>query len=190
MSNAVSIWGNVPTWISAIFSSASFTVAAAVYAKNRQDKIREQAAKVTVHAVENVGHVRNDSNLPIFQLSLLLKRGPEKDPPFIRGLWRIQLTHSRAMCSVRRLGPNEVLRVGMPPGMPEGSTIVAIEFADADGRHWMREDTGRLQRVVAPWKPPLNLGGQVVLQEAAPTYSPDIDGPSEPVPNQQAGNPK
>lgn len=186
MSNAVSVWGNVPTWISAIFSSASFTVAAAVYAKNRQDKIREQAAKVTLHAVEHVGHVRNDSDLPIFELSLLLKRGPERDPSFIHGLWKVRITHSRAMCSVRRLGPNEVLTVGMPPGMPEGSTIVAIEFADVDGRHWMREDTGRLYRKSAPWKPPLNASSQDLLKEEAPTHSPGFDGSSVPSPPEAA----
>ncbi|GLX41155.1 hypothetical protein Sros01_72280 [Streptomyces roseochromogenus] len=183
MSNAVTVWGNVPTWISAIFSSASFTVAAAVYAKNRKDKIREQAARVTLHVIEDVGYLRNDSDLPIFELVVLLKRGPEEDPAYLRGLWKMRITHSWASCSVRRLGPNEVLTVRMPSGAPEGSTIVAIGFADADGRHWNREETGRLRRMPSPWRPPLDASFWDSFEHQAPAHLVE----REPIPHETAG---
>ncbi|MET8221647.1 hypothetical protein [Streptomyces hirsutus] len=173
----------------AIFSSASFMIAATVYAGNRRDKIRKQASEVTVHVEpdDDVGFVRNDSDLPIFDMTLLVKRGPEANPDYVSALWKIKITHTWVDCATRSLGPDLGAAVRLPEGLPDGSTIVAIGFSDAAGRGWLRETGGRLTGGYRPIRPDLNLGGQSGFRGKAPVYPATADGATWVIPSPRSG---
>ncbi|WP_371604958.1 hypothetical protein OG345_41230 (plasmid) [Streptomyces sp. NBC_01220] len=179
------LWGSIPTWITAIFSSASFMIAASVYAANRKDKIREQASKVTVHVDPDdaVGYVRNDSGMPIFGMTLLVARGPEEDPEYLNYLRKVRVTHTWVICAIARLGPNAVAAVQLPEGspdapeeLPDGSKIVALMFNDATGRTWLRETNGTLRWGGMGLKPYLSMGGPGSFTGAAPVHPATNEG--------------
>ncbi|MFD6039715.1 hypothetical protein ACFWHF_35220 [Streptomyces griseoincarnatus] len=147
MTTGMSIWGSVPTWITALVGCATFLYTATLFKRTSQDRVRDQAAKVTVQAMGNVAYVRNDSDLPIFEIFLVIERGPEANPDYLHlQIESHRIVNSAAKCAIPLLVPHEEFTAGMPPGLPDGSRIVGIEFADAHGRFWLRDIVGRLKK--------------------------------------------
>ncbi|MGV9816343.1 hypothetical protein ACWDTQ_31070 [Streptomyces cellulosae] len=147
MTIEMSLWGNIPTWITALVGCAMFFYHATLFRQTSRDRVRDQAAKVTVQAIGDVAYVRNDSDLPIFEMYLVMERGPEDPPEYVAfSLPWCKVVNSRAKCAIDVLVPHEDFTAGMPPGLPDGSRIVALEFTDAHGRNWRRDILGRLEK--------------------------------------------
>ncbi|MEU9756061.1 hypothetical protein AB0D90_23465 [Streptomyces althioticus] len=139
-------WGPISAYFLLTVTAIGVILNYRTHAANRRDKIREQAAKVTVFAEEDIGRVTNDSDLPIFRMALLVKRGPEKNPDYVQHLWKTTVTHNWVQCPVRRLAAEEEITLGLPDKLPKDSEIVGLRFDDASGRTWTRGIDGRLRQ--------------------------------------------
>ncbi|MGW6911606.1 hypothetical protein [Streptomyces sp. NPDC054940] len=189
-------WGNVPAWVSAILTSSSFAVAARVYWENRQDKIREQAAKITAEFPKrdesdalNIRndrlYVRNHSDMPVFALRLVVHTYA-----YPGGAQMEYWTDLES--STDRVEPGEVVTLVRPIvrntlRQPE---LMGITFVDANGRQWTRMIDGFLMHrsghqpskynaLATDWNDPA-LNDVRVLSSAGM----DSGEPDKPVPDQ------
>ncbi|KOY53595.1 hypothetical protein [Streptomyces sp. XY332] len=189
-------WGNVPTWVSAIITSSSFAVAARVYWENRQDKIRGQAAKITVELpkrdesdVLNIRsdrlYVRNHSDMPVFDLHLVVHT--YRYPGGAQVEYWTDLESS-----TDRVDPGEIVTLVRPMvrrnalSLPK---VMGITFVDANGRRWTRMVDGFLMdraghqpskynALATAWNDP-------ALQDLKVLSAPGMDSgePDKPVPD-------
>ncbi|MFD8414009.1 hypothetical protein ACFV2Q_20000 [Streptomyces sp. NPDC059650] len=190
-------WGNVPAWASAIITSSSFAVAARVYWENRQDKIREQAAKITVEFPKrdesdalNIRndrlYVRNHSDMPVFALNLVVHTYA-----YPGGAQMEYWTDLES--STDRVDPGEIITLVRPIArnalrQPE---LMGITFVDANGRQWTRMIDGFLmnrsghQR--SKYNAPAMTWNDPALQDVKVLSSAGMDSgePDNPVPDQR-----
>lgn len=179
-------WGPISAYLLLLVTAIGVILNARTHAANRRDKIREQAAKVTIFAEEDIGRVTNDSDLPIFRMALLVKRGAEKNPEHVQLLWKVKVTNNWVQCPVRRLAPEGEILLGLPDKLPKDSEIVGLRFDDASGRTWMRGVDGRLRKSPGRLRDRLKVGTTPHAVEAPvvrpPTSEPGVQLPSNAIP--------
>jgi hypothetical protein len=151
-------WGDVPTWIGSLVTSAAVVVAALTYRRSILDKEGAQAANVATwvglrRGDDGVQHrlllVRNGSDAPVYEVSVQLPSLPE--PVWLEQVPATTLAEQdlpsadswiNAKIPFVNVPVHRHLRQDFVPGpQPE------LEFRDSAGRLWRRDRDGVLTRL-------------------------------------------
>ncbi|GAA2429783.1 hypothetical protein GCM10010433_32560 [Streptomyces pulveraceus] len=136
-------WGTVPTWMSAIVTTFAFTVAAAVFFRDRHENHRADARSVIAHLADledddfgdvdgQIIFIRNLATRPIFEVSVTFAQvdregratGRPGRPPHEVARY-IQPDVSRSLNFDRSF-------------LGDDSAACAVFFKDVEGRRWAR----------------------------------------------------
>jgi hypothetical protein len=150
-------WGSVPAWSSSVLTSASVLVAAVAYRRSVRDKERDQASKVFawVSLNESTGEralrLVNDSDSPVYSVSVLPFAGVEQQLPELRG-------RETSIFELEGYDKKRLIRgLGVAAGLISLVDVVfavrthrrephpELRFRDAAGRWWRRDGQGLLR---------------------------------------------
>jgi hypothetical protein len=137
-------WGNVPAWTGSVLTGSSLLIAANTYRLSVRDRVRQQASKIAawVSTTSEDGRARahltfaNNSDMPVYLVDVQLRTsGPRPE-----GIYGALPSEKHA----------ESADVVPPGGLPareleyESADVIEVEFTDASGLVWVRDDWGRL----------------------------------------------
>lgn len=165
-------WGDVPTWVGSVVTSGSVLLAAVAYRRSVRDKEREQASKVAawfgLSSADSGGNrflrVANSSDAPVYELIVRVPGTPELHLPDLAATSSTTLElqgtpGERAIKKEAEFSVGAGLNlwvISLEVGQTKiTETVIAepppeIQFRDAVGRWWKRDEKGRLSSIVGP----------------------------------------
>lgn len=152
-------WGDVPTWIGSLVTSAAAAVAALAYRRSILDQEGVQASSIAAwvglrRGDNGVQHhlllVRNGSDFPVYEVSVQLPRLPE--PLWLEQVPAKTIAEQDLPSEDSALGEPMVPFVNLPVRRFLRQEFVSgplpeVEFRDSTGRLWRRDKDGRLTRL-------------------------------------------
>jgi len=186
-------WGSVPAWIGSVLTSGSVLVAALAYRRSVLDKERGQASQIAAWVAlagesgnkRPVAQVSNGSNAPVYEVII---RFPGLSDLSLPELVAGSITTLELPDSARNLirSKTQTKSGGLKWFFIEveasrtvervlGEESPVIQFRDALGRWWMRDNLGQLARISGPTRitttssarVSLDLGNSVVTPTAS-----------------------
>ena len=189
-------WGNVPTWVGAVITGTSASIAAIAYRRSVRDKERDQASHVAAWVGLTDGsdggsrmlHITNGSDASVYEVSVQVPGAP--DFHLVEIPAKTTLTPDVALPEWRETGRDVAVttvtaKVRFFLMSVEGTAVAeaisqeaapTIEFRDAVGRRWQRSAAGKLSQVtesgyrITEWRARYGLPflGSVELERSRP----------------------